>query len=125
MRIAIVGSRKYGNLEQVRDFVMNLDKEDTVISGGAEGVDLMATTTAEARGIWVKTFKPDWKRYGNKAGAIRNKQIVDDADRVVAFWDRKSKGTKITVDMAVTAKKPVKIYTEDGAVMTIPHGKNG
>jgi len=31
---------------------------------------------------------------------MRNKQIVDAADEVIAFWDGKSSGTKSTIDFA-------------------------
>ena len=36
---------------------------------------------------------PEYERYGRGAPIVRNKQIVDYADEVVAFWDGKSKGT--------------------------------
>ena len=38
-------------------------------------------------------FLPEYERYGRAAPIVRNKQIVDYADKIVAFWDGSSKGT--------------------------------
>lgn len=114
MRVAVVGSRGFANLDLVRKYIRGLPKDDTIISGGAEGVDTVAVEAAKARGMWTKTIPADWKQYGNKAGAIRNQLLVNEADCVVAFWDKVSKGTKITIDMAYKAKKPTYIFMEDG-----------
>lgn len=60
---------------------------------------------AAAHGLPYKEFPADWEAHGKRAGFIRNQQIVNYADRVVAFWDGESKGTKSTIDMALKAKK--------------------
>jgi len=39
-------------------------------------------------------------------GFIRNQQIVDACDMVLAFWDGKSKGTQHTISLAKAQKKP-------------------
>ena len=115
MRVAVVGSRYFVNLELVRKYILGLPKDDTIISGGAQGVDTVAVETAKARGMWTKTIPADWQQYGKRAGAIRNQLIVNEAEVVVAFWDKVSKGTKITIDMAYKAKKPTYIFMEDGS----------
>ena len=53
---------------------------------------------------------PDWKQYNRGAGAVRNREIVDSADFVVAIWDGKSKGTKISIDHAKKINKPVFVW---------------
>ena len=40
----------------------------------------------------------------------RNKLVVRDSDRVVAFWDKKSRGTLDTLTTAKTAKKKVSYF---------------
>lgn len=115
MKYAIVGSRDFERLDLVARFVQTLTpKEDIVVSGGARGVDSIAETTAEQIGVGVISFRPDWETYGKKAGIIRNKWIIDEADRVVAFWDGKSKGTKHSIDLAIQSGKPliVRIISE-------------
>lgn len=63
-----------------------------VVSGGARGVDRLGEQWAEALCIPVKQFKPDWS-VGRQAGVIRNMQMADYAEALVAFWDGMSHGT--------------------------------
>ena len=105
-KVAIIGTR---------NFVINVDEyvapsEITeVITGGARGVDTSAMDFATKHGIPLTVFKPKYKLYGGGAPFIRNREIVDRAEHVIAFWDRESKGTKYTVNYALQQKKPVTI----------------
>lgn len=54
-------------------------------------------------------IRPNYKLYGRGGAIIRNKEIVEIADEVLAFWDGKSKGTKSTIDFALKSKKPVTV----------------
>jgi len=109
MRIAIVGSRNYSDLERVREYVRSLPTGTVVVSGGAIGVDKAAEFQARRCGLEVEIFIPEWNVYGKSAGFRRNKQIVDAADEVTAFWDGRSKGTLSTIHLAREAGKPVNI----------------
>lgn len=111
MRVAIVGSRFYPDLDAVRQYARTLPAGTVVVSGGCHGVDREAATAARFAGLEVVEFNPDWDLHGKRAGAIRNQQIVDACDRVVAFWDGISKGTKITIDMAKRSGKSCEIIT--------------
>lgn len=118
--MAIVGSRDYPNLEQVREYVRAMrrvqDKTGRpmrVVSGGARGVDATAEETACEVGLEVTVFLADWDRYGKSAGYRRNKLIVEQADYIVAFWDGESKGTKHTIDLALADGKQVYWYRPD------------
>lgn len=111
MRYAIVGSRTWPIPRAVINYVNNLPPDSMVISGGALGVDVIATQTAQIRGLDNMTFKPDWNKYGKAAGFIRNKLIVEAADVVVAFWHNQSKGTEHSINLARELKKPLVVYT--------------
>jgi predicted Rossmann fold nucleotide-binding protein DprA/Smf involved in DNA uptake len=108
-KVAIVGSRDYKDLDDVRKYVSSLPKGTMVISGGAKGVDTAAAIAARERGLEKKEYLPQWHEYGKRAAFIRNTMIVKMSDEVVAFWDGKSKGTKMTIDIANKAGKPVRI----------------
>jgi len=108
-RVAIVGSRGYSNLEAVRAYVRSLPKDTVVVSGGAAGVDITAEITAKDCGLAVVVWPADWARYGRRAGLLRNIQVVENCDRVVAFWDGKSRGTAHSIDLARKAGKPVEV----------------
>jgi predicted Rossmann fold nucleotide-binding protein DprA/Smf involved in DNA uptake len=109
LRIGIVGSRDYPDLEEVWDFVDTLPAGTVVVSGGARGVDREAEEAARARGLAVLVFHADWRRYGPAAGPIRNAKIAGAVDRLVAFWDGESSGTMNTIQHARLQGKAVEI----------------
>lgn len=115
MKVAIVGSRDYPDMEQVVDFVFQLPDGTEVVSGGARGVDSWAADTAKSTllDLEVRVFPADWNRHGKSAGYIRNQQIVDYADCVVAFWDGKSRGTAHTIKLAREADKLKAVFGPD------------
>jgi predicted Rossmann-fold nucleotide-binding protein len=100
MKVAIVGSRNYPELEKVREFVRTLPKNAIIISGGAKGVDQTAEDEAHKQGLEVISVTPEWDKWGKRAGLVRNDMIVSLAHQVVAFWDGMSRGTKYTIDKA-------------------------
>lgn len=112
MKVAIVGSRGYPELEHVRQLVRKLDASDVVITGGAPGVDQTAEDEARLRGLEVVVLHADWRAHGPSAGPIRNTAIVRACDRLVAFWDGTSRGTLDAITKArargllVTIKRP-------------------
>lgn len=64
-----------------------------IISGMARGADSLGVRYAREHGIPVLEFPADWKTLGKRAGILRNLQMLDVADAVVAFWDGQSRGT--------------------------------
>ena len=110
MKIAVVGSREYSDLAAVRQFVWEQERDTVIVSGGARGVDDVAVSEARRLGMPYELHLPDWTRFGKRAGAMRNRQIVVAADEVVAFWDGTSRGTKLTIDMARAEGKPVRVF---------------
>ncbi|MFS6554582.1 SLOG family protein [Parabacteroides distasonis] len=102
MKIAIVGSREPGNINFAKELEkrINIQSGDTIISGGAKGIDSLAAEYATAHGLALVEIRPDYAKNGRGATFIRNREIVDNADMVVAFWNGTSKGTKYTIDYA-------------------------
>ena len=96
MKIAIVGSRSL----TVSDIDRYVSDSDEIVSGGAEGVDRCAEEFAKANGIKLTVFLPQYKRYGRAAPVIRNKEIVDYSDKIIVFWNGKSRGTLSVIKYA-------------------------
>ena len=113
-RIAIVGSRNYPRPDLVAAFVAGLPSNSVGVSGAGRGVDSVAEEAAKARGLQTLVFHADWENLGRKAGPIRNAQIVAHAERVVAFWDGRSRGTVNTLLQASRAGLPIEIFGPDG-----------
>lgn len=112
MRVAIVGSRDYPGVphEVVHYVYHRLTEDDVVVSGGARGVDTSAANAARARGLKVVVHEARWGEFGRGAGYRRNRTIVEDCDRLVAFWDGSSRGTKHSIDLAHQAGKPTEVF---------------
>ena len=106
MKLAIIGSRKCRAIDIASYIEFN---PDMIISGGAIGVDTLARQFAEQNNIPIIEFLPEYPKYGRKAPLMRNIQIVENCDFVIAFWDGKSSGTKFTIDYAKKIGKSFKI----------------
>lgn len=113
MRIAVIGSRNFSDRGQVFDFVRSLPRVGTVIvTGGAMGVDSWAEEEAKRQRISRCIHEPQAERCATKRDYVaalfaRNKTIVDDYDRVVAFWDGESTGTERVIEYARSVGKIV------------------
>ena len=121
LKVGIVGSREFGDLSRVTQFVRLLHAKYMgnleIVSGGAKGVDTTAVVAALEFGIPCKVFKPDPSKPFYTAAMERNTQIVEYSDIVYAFWivQKGSSGTIDTMHKALTAGKLVGLYTPNGA----------
>jgi hypothetical protein len=71
-----------------------------IVSGTAKGTDQLGERYANENGYRVKQFPGDWARYKKGAGFARNEQMAEYADELIAFWDAKSKGTEMMIELA-------------------------
>lgn len=106
MRLAIIGSRDCPPIE-ISGYVS--ETPDTIVSGGARGADTLAREYAVRNNIPLLEFLPKYAIYGRKAPIMRNIQIVDNCDLLLAFWDGTSRGTKFTIYYARQKGIPCKI----------------
>ena len=107
MRVAVIGSRGLC----VDDLGKYLPEGVTeIVSGGARGVDASAREYAQAHGLKLTEYLPDYERYGRAAPLKRNLTIIENADLVLAFWDGSSRGTKYVIENCKKRNIPLKIY---------------
>ena len=106
MRIGIIGSRNI-IIEDLKEYLT--DNVTEIVSGGAKGVDQCAREYAIAENIKLTEFLPDYRRYGRYAPLERNIKIINYADRIIAFWDGKSKGTKHIIDNCEKMNKKLEV----------------
>jgi hypothetical protein len=126
MHIGIVGSREFPSRKVFREVLDREVKSDDIIVTGynctcerPKGPDEWAYEYARLRDMPEPLLFPaQWKKYGRGAGFMRNTDIVNHSNRVIAFWDRKSKGTIDTVKKAIKAKKPVLVIDPKGVDVT-------
>lgn len=110
MKILITGGRDYSNREYV-DQVLNEmyikhKNEFSLVLGGASGVDTFAQDWACFMKVNHHVFYADWRRYGKRAGFLRNKVMANQKpDMAVAFPG--GPGTKMMIKICVEKNIPV------------------
>ena len=109
MKVAVVGSRTFYDYELLKKTLDEITDIETIVSGGAQGADRLGERYAEDNKLKTLIFLPEWKKYGKRAGFIRNEDIVKNADKVVAFWDGESKGTLSSINIAKKLDKEILI----------------
>lgn len=103
MKYLICGSRTYDNFNDFEEKLsfINWEYDDEIISGGASGADTLVEIYCHKYCLRNTVVKPDWDLFGKSAGFIRNADMIEmGPDKVIAFWDGKSKGTANTIDLA-------------------------
>lgn len=98
-RVIIAGSR--GILD--REFVFHhlnrmlsrlQESRLEIVSGLAQGPDLLGKAWAEAQGIPVVEYPAEWDWFKKAAGFFRNNEMAWYGTHLLAFWDGASPGTR-------------------------------
>lgn len=110
MKLAIVGSRGL-TVANIGEYLS--DDVTEIVSGGARGIDRLAAEYAGQRQICLTEFLPDYAKYGRGAPLMRNAQIAEYAEAVLAFWDGKSRGTLHTISLFARLGKKVTVIRID------------
>lgn len=111
--VGVTGSRGYRHFHRVTDYITALPKDTVLVFGDATGVDTMALGACCDYGYRYQVLRAEWRSFGKIAGPYRNEAIVRCADRLVAFWDGQSPGTKDCITQARRYGKPVEIIGDD------------
>ncbi|MBE6568113.1 MAG: hypothetical protein E7657_05610 [Ruminococcaceae bacterium] len=104
MKLLVVGSRSITEFDLSPYITAEVE---TIISGGAGGVDTLAEKYADQHRLSKYIMRPRYDLYGRGAPLKRNEQMVDLADAVLIIWDGQSKGTNYTLKYAQKKNKKV------------------
>ena len=104
LKLAVVGSRSFNDYKKMESILEGY-LPFILVSGGADGADSLAERFAREKDLEIIIHYPEWKKYGRRAGYLRNTFIVRDCDKLIAFWDGRSKGTKMTISLAADKGK--------------------
>lgn len=105
-RVIIAGGRNFSDYALLKErcdyFLQNKMKEGRVVivSGHASGADALGERYAQERHLSLEAHPADWNKHGRAAGPIRNAEMAEVADALIAFWDGVSRGTKNMIDTA-------------------------
>jgi hypothetical protein len=124
MRVIIAGGRDFNDYKKLKfncDYIISersvfdrkKGEEIEIVCGCAKGADALGEKYAKENGLKIKYFPADWDKYGKSAGFKRNEQMAlyakEENGVLIAFWDRKSRGTKLMIDLA--SKHELRSYT--------------
>lgn len=116
MKLIIAGSRTFNDYEQLRhrcNLIIEYaasEEEIEIVSGTAPGADRLGEKYAKEKGYAIKQFPADWKKLGRRAGIVRNTEMAQYADALIAFWDGKSKGTMHMINLMNAKSKLVWVF---------------
>lgn len=114
-KLIVAGGRDFDNTELLVDTLNELahtvfsDKGVSIVTGMARGADAMGSWFASRYNVKQYQFPADWEKYGKQAGFLRNMEMGNFADGVVAFWDGQSRGTKHMVEYMKKQNKYVHV----------------
>ena len=114
MKYIIAGGRDFINRGVLERVLQRYTDIDTVISGCAQGADTLGAEWAAKNHIPLQTFPAYWNIYGKSAGFIRNAEMGEHADALIAFWDGKSKGTAHMIQTMRRNGKTYDVYDYQG-----------
>lgn len=111
MKTIIAGSRDITDITLLAEAIAQSGFAITeVVCGMAKGADRIGIDWATEQGIPVKAFPADWTRYGRGAGPVRNREMAEYADALIALWDGKSRGTKHMINLAKQQGLPTYVH---------------
>lgn len=113
-KVIIAGGRDFNNYQLLftkccRILDNHKTTEVQIVSGTAKGADTLGERFAKETNTPLKRFPANWDLYGKSAGVIRNSDMADYADALIAFWDGKSRGTKNMIAEARLRGLPVRV----------------
>lgn len=117
MKVIIAGSRDIEDYDELLNALSGSEFGifgiSEIVSGTARGADKLGEKCALVNGIPLTRFPADWNKHGKAAGFIRNAEMAEYADALIALWDGKSRGTE---NMIITAHKAgLKVYVSIAA----------
>ena len=117
-KVIIAGGRDFDDYNMLKthcDKILSNKRNNgyriIIISGTARGADTLGERYAKEKGYEVLRFPADWNTYGKRAGYIRNKEMAENADACICFWDRISNGTRHMINIAKEKRLPLRIIT--------------
>ncbi len=115
MKVIVAGSRDGFCLVDILKVLDTYSDISEIVCGEARGPDTYGRLWAERQDppIPVKSFPADWVAEPRRAGYIRNADMADYADVLIAFWDGHSKGTKHMIDCATKKNLLVIVYNPE------------
>lgn len=124
LRILVTGSREFTDEDIVRGAIIETlmcrgrSAQATLLAhGAARGADMLADRVARSMNMAVVQYPADWRRYGRRAGYVRNAEMLENANPEVALaffkLGAENKGTAMMVKLCKDRGVPVTEYWQE------------
>lgn len=119
-KLIVAGGRDFTNRELLNVAIKQTIGElpdglkVSIVSGMAAGADSLGYEWAMHNNCQVYRHYAEWKKYGRRAGYLRNEEMANQSQGLLAFWDGESKGTQHMIQIARNKNLYVKV---------VPYGK--
>lgn len=126
MKVIVAGGRDFNNysfVEKKLNELLTPVENVTIISGGAKGVDALGERYATEHNLPIERYPADWDTHSKGAGLIRNAQMVEVGDKLIAFWNGESLGTKNVVETATKKGLDVTVINTNGNIYLVSINK--
>ena len=111
MKVIIAGGRNIHDYSLVLSAIRESEFIPTeIVSGMAPGIDTLAVQYSQENNLPLAEFHADWNKHKKAAGPIRNREMANYGDALIAIWDGESRGTKNMIEEAT--KRGLKIYVK-------------
>lgn len=114
MKTIIAGSRGITDCELLEKTITLSGFTITEVVSGTcpDSPDELGERWAEAHSIPVKQFPANWKRFGRRAGPLRNAEMAEYAAACIVLWDGDSRGSAGMAQLAVDAGLQVYVWNQ-------------
>lgn len=110
MKVLITGTRNTNNVDFIFDKLSKeIKPEDIIVHGGATGVDSIASAWCKHNNFKFIVVRPIFESK-KEYYLYRNCEMIGMCDKVIAFWDGQSRGTKFTIKYARGRGKDIKVF---------------
>lgn len=113
MKVIVAGSRNFIDYKFVENILNQRTDIDEIVCGLARGADNLGRQWAHLHHVPVTTFPAQWGKYGKAAGMMRNTEMAEYADYLIAFWDGRSPGTKDMIEKMNKLNKHGEVYIKE------------
>lgn len=127
MRVIITGSRGWKDHGLIKERLVDLPGDVTIVHGNARGVDQIADLESKLLGLGIEAHDAEWESHGEitdpvrcwcppekkvckAAGVRRNEKMARlGADLCIAFWDGSSRGTLDMMERCAKHHIPIEV----------------
>lgn len=118
MKLCVCGSRNLKedfDLEYLHSIIIDKfgSSVTEIVSGCAKGADTVGELYAAKYNLILTKFPARWSEFGRKAGILRNIEMSDYSNYILALWDGISRGTKHNILYSRNCNKHIEVVILD------------